>query len=324
MRVLVIKLSSLGDLFHALPAVHNLKAGLGCTIDWVVHQQYVELVRCFTDVDRVIPFYRRNFFAKLGPFLEMLRQEKYDYIVDFQGLLKSAIVGRLARGAKRIGPSFHREGAGLFYSAVAGKRFKERHSVDECLDVIDYLGLKRTAVEFPVKFPEVKLDEKRPRVAVLPVSRWSSKNWPAKCFTDVIKRLQAVMDASIFLIGGPGDVSACSAIEKATGGRVINKAGSATLVETGGLLKEMDLLIANDSGPVHMAAAVGVPALVIFGPTDPARTGPYGDRHRIARVSLPCQPCFSRVGRHEVIPCLAGVTPEKVGEMAVEMLSNRR
>jgi ADP-heptose:LPS heptosyltransferase len=98
-------------------------------------------------------------------------------------------------------------------------------------------------------------------------------------------------------------------------------AGELTLPEMGGLLQEMDLLVANDSGPVHVAAAVGTPALVVFGPTDPRRTGPYGDKHRVLSASVPCRPCFSRTCRRPGIPCLAGVTPEAVAKAAGEMLS---
>ena len=81
MKILVIKLSSLGDLFHTLPAVHNLKSGLEAEIDWVTQSEYVELVRCFSDVHRVIPFHRHAFFSNLSTFLRELRRERYDLIV---------------------------------------------------------------------------------------------------------------------------------------------------------------------------------------------------------------------------------------------------
>lgn len=330
-RVLIVKLSSLGDLFHALPAVHNLKVGLSAEIDWVTQQEYVDLVRRFTDVDRVIPFYRRSFFMDLRPFLRELRAQKYDYVIDLQGLLKSAIIARLARGKKRIGPSFHREGSRLFYSAVAGKRNRNRHAVEENLDIVRYLGLDPVEPEFPVNFPVKHLEEKRPRVAILPASRWHTKNWPVQCFINLVKYLQKTMDISVFLFGGAKDVEVCGEIERGLDGMVVNMAGKVNLADTGGLLKEMDILVANDSGPVHMAAAVGTPVLVVFGPTDPARTGPYGDRHRIVKTSLPCQPCFSRMcrragspsSRQGDVPCLSEVTPERVGEMALEMMGEK-
>jgi ADP-heptose:LPS heptosyltransferase len=83
----------------------------------------------------------------------------------------------------------------------------------------------------------------------------------------------------------------------------------------------MDLLISNDSGPVHMAAAVGTPTLVVFGPTDPVRTGPYGQGHRVLSAGLPCQPCFSRVCRRGAPACLDAITPRQMAQAAEEMLA---
>lgn len=321
MRILIIKLSSLGDLFHALPAVHNLKTGLDADIDWVTHDYYVDLVKCFTDVDRVIPFYRKSFFRTFYQFQELLRKYEYDYIIDLQGLLKSAVVAGLARGKKRIGPSFFREGTRLFYHETAGKRNKERHAVDENMDIIRHLGLTEIAPVFPVKFPDINMDGTCPRIAVVPSSRWNSKNWPEECYIDALRRIEKLKKVSFYLLGGGGDTELCGRIEKALDAPAINMAGKSSLVEMGGILKQMDLLISNDSGPVHMAAAVGTPVLVVFGPTDPARTGPYGGKHRVVNVKLGCQPCFSRTCHMEGIPCLEGVTPERVSEVALEMLA---
>jgi len=321
-RVLVVKLSSLGDLFHALPAVHALKTGLDAQVDWVAHAQYRDLVACFDDVNRVIPFPRHAFVAGFPAFYRSLREREYDYLVDLQGLLKSALVLSLARGGRRIGPSFHREGARLFYSAVAGPRRPNRHAVETNYDVVRFLDLAVREREFPVSFPRMTLDEPGPRIALLPVSRWKTKNWPPRCFVEVGRRLQEVLGATVFLVGGPTDLAACREIESGIEGRVVNLAGQLSLPESGGVLREMDLLIANDSGPVHMAVAAGTRTLVVFGPTDPERTGPYGPGHRVVTASpRPCGPCFSRVCRRKGIPCLEGVTPEHVSEVALEMLS---
>ena len=322
MKILVVKLSSLGDLFHALPAVHTLKVRLEAEIHWVAQHEYVELVRCFTDVGRVIPFHRKHFFRHLTSFLGDLRQETYDYVIDFQGLLKSAVVTRLARGRKKIGPSFCREGTGCFYSAVAGKRNKDRHAVEECLDVVGFLGLQPMEPEFPVKFPQMKVEERRPRVAVVPASRWESKNWPVRRFAAVLKRLRQEREASIFLMGGSEDADCCQTIMRELNGEAVNMVGKISLPEAGGLLKEMDLLLANDSGPIHMAAAAGTPTLVVFGPTDAKRTGPYGRVHRIAVTALPCRPCFSRACPKRPPPCLSTLSPDQVAEIALDMLKN--
>jgi len=323
--ILVVKLSSLGDLFHALPAVHNLKVGLGAEIDWVTQREYSELVSCFDDVRRVIPFTRRGPSRKPLSFLKALRAERYDMVLDMQGLLKSGLITRLARAGRRIGPSFQRECAWLFYHAVAGKRDKERHAVEENFDVVQFLGLDPMPPEFPVTFPVVELEGNGPHVAVIPSSRWVTKDWTPAGFAAAARYLRDERGARIYLMGGPGDAARCADISRMMGDGAINLAGKTSLVEMGSYLAAMDLLMANDSGPVHIAAAVGTPSLVLFGPTCPMRTGPYGDTHRIVRSrSLECRPCFMRdcpPGHHR---CMADISADQVTTVALEMLKQGR
>lgn len=322
MRILIIKMSSLGDLFHALPAVHALKTACNAEIDWVANDEYRELVCCFTDIDRVIPFPRQTLPRDLKPFLSELRLHTYDMIIDLQGLLKSAITARLARGRKRIGPSFHREGSRLFYSAISGKRDKNRHAVEENLDIINYLGLPEVEPAFPVDFPKISLTERKPRIAILPSSRWQTKNWPVENFISLCQQLKKECDVSLFLIGGHDDIALCDRIADSIHSGIVNMAGKHTLINTGSLLQEMDLLIANDSGPVHMAAAAGTPVLALFGPTDPRRTGPYGSQHRIIRIPVSCSPCFSRSCKLTDVSCMSNITTEMVKQTAMEMINS--
>lgn len=324
MKVLIVKLSSLGDLFHALPAVHNLKEGLGAEIHWVVADTYAGLLReCFTDVARVIPFRRRAFWSNLRPFLADLRAAEYDYVIDLHGLLKSAMIALMARGRLRIGPSFAREGTRFLYPRLAGRRREGRHVVEQCLDVVDALKLQRMAPVFPVRFPPRQAALPRPRVGIVPMSRRPNKTWPESCFADVARRLARTRGASVYLFGGQEDREVCGRIAAAAGGAAEDLSGRLDFAALGGTLAQMDLVVSNDSGPAHMAAAVGVPVLAIFASTDPARNGPYGAGHRVVTASLPCQPCFSRACRQPGVPCLQGVTPEQVGEVALEMLSRR-
>lgn len=329
-RVLVIKLSSLGDLFHALPAVHCLKAGLPASIDWVVHPAYQELAGCFTDVDRVIPLARNVWDGTLPGNVRALRAEQYDLIIDLQGILKSALVSRIARGAQRIGPSFHREGSRLFYQKTAGAPNRDRHAVEQNLDVVRCLGLPLLPPVFPVNFPRQPLTEPQPRVALIPFTRWPSKNWPTSAFIQVGHDLQEHANASIFLIGSHAEAEVCESMKKEIKGRVVNLAGELSLPQLGGALQAMNLVITNDSGPMHMAASLGIPVLAIFGPTDPKRTGPYaspgpdvhrGAYHRVIRGKLRCQPCFARRCRYEDNACLTAITPEQITTTALEMLT---
>lgn len=321
MRVLIVKLSSLGDLFHALPAVARLAEARSADIDWVTHPAYIDLVRRFAPVRRVIGFPRHGFAMKAPAFLRELRAETYDLAIDMQGLLKSAFVTRAARAKRRIGPSFHREGSHLFYDAVTGPRNKDRHAVEENLDLLDHLGVPRGEVAFPVNWPTPPDLPSGRNIALLPCSRWPTKNWPPEYFAALAKALRN--EASLFVFGSPEDAAVGQQIAEAAGGGVVNQCGRTSLAELGGWLAAMDLVITVDSGPMHIAAATGTPVLALFGPTDPRRTGPYGAAHRVlVREGLACRPCLSRTCRlpEADTRCLRGLTPEVVLAAARDML----
>lgn len=354
-RILIIKTSSLGDLFHALPTVRALKTALRAEVDWVVADSFVEIVRCFTDVSRVIPFPKQAFgpklvfqalFARGGlrrqagmpgddsaeldagdslRFRDRIRDRHYDYVIDLQGLFKSAVIGKLARGRQYIGPSFHREGARFFYSAIAGLRNKNRHAVEECLDVVRFLNLTVPPVpEFPVKFPAIDLGQRTgPRVAFVPCSRWETKDWPPEKFIAVGRAL-AEAGAQIFLIGSRDDKPICKQIEEGIGKNVENLCAKTRLPDIGGVLQQMDLVLTVDTGPMHIAAALGRPVLAIFGATSPQRTGPFGTNNTvITRGGLDCQPCLSRkcLRPQKDTACLTDLGPERITQAARNLLN---
>lgn len=323
-RILVIKLSSLGDLLHALPAVHAVRIGLRAEIDWVVQEEYADFVGCFVDVARVIRFRRRSPLRVLPSLRHELGRVRYDLILDFQGLLKSLLVACVARGKRRIGPSFAREGTRWMYREVAGPERRCRHAVVENMDIVRYLNLAPAAPRLEFRFPGTVLPGGSPRVALVPASRWPSKNWPESRFVEVGRRLQRQEGASLYLLGGREDAPLCERVRSAIGAGAVNLAGRLSLPETGGVIRDMDLLIANDSGPLHLAAAVGTPCLALYGPTDPQRTGPYGSGHRVLRGSADCAPCFRRVCRKGAQTCMESLRPEQVAEAAGAMLAGKQ
>lgn len=324
MRILIVKLSSLGDLFHALPAVHMIRQAYpGCTLDWVTHAAYKPLVACFSDVDRTLAFPRNNFRKQGLSFIRELRQQPYDLVVDLQGLLKSAFVTRTARARQRIGPSFCREGSHLFYDATAGCHNPDRHAVDQILDVIDHLKIPRSAPRFPVQFPDYPKPANQPHIAIAPVSRWPSKNWPTDRFAEVARHLQSQWKATITLIGAPGEEQACNAIAaKLPPESCRNLAGKTSLPEMGGIIASADILIANDSGSVHMAAATGTPTVVIFGPTNPVKIGPYGTGHQILVPATPCSCGRQRICLHPETACIKQISIDNVIHAANQTLES--
>lgn len=324
MKALVVKLSSLGDILHVLPAVCAFKEQTGAEIDWAVHPAFAPLVRCFRCVGRVIEIPRHHVLAGLRGTLRELRRERYDLVLDFQGLAKSALVARLVRGMRRIAPSYAREGSGLFFRERAGRLDRSRHAVEQAFDTLRYLGLKRPEAPLAASdfiLPEVARPAGAPLVALAPVSRWATKNWPPEKFSAVVRLLGAAWPGARFLVfGGKDDAAVGAEIAAALPGRAENLCGKTSIAETLALLTRCDLLIANDTGPVHMAAAVGTRCLVVFGATRPEWTGPWGVGHRVVVAGLPCQPCVKRECARGDLACLAAVAPEAVRDAAEEML----
>jgi ADP-heptose:LPS heptosyltransferase len=206
---------------------------------------------------------------------------------------------------------------------VAGSLDKERHAVDEALDVVRYLGLPAPKPEFPVAFPAFEVDDPHPRVALAPCSRWRTKDWAPDRFAEVGRILRDKAGAAIYLVGGPGDRATCDRITSDLPGSV-NLCGTTDLPRMGGVLSAMDLAVTVDTGPMHVAAAAGVPVLAVFGATDPNRTGPYGDGHRVVTVDdLDCRPCIARHCRRHDLACLDRIKSRQVADLALAMLDPR-
>lgn len=324
MKILVVKLSSFGDTLHALPAVAALKQHYGAEVHWAVQPNFASIVRCFACVDKVIEVPRPS---KLREYLKALRalhrSGEYDMVVDFQGLMKSALVARAARSKKRIGPSFAREGAPMFYHALAGKRNKNRHAVEECYDILTYLGIPIPAEPmYPLTLPQYDLPqtENTPavRIAIAPMSRWVTKNWPAESFSKLAEKLERDLNAAIYVLGGPGEKELGDQICAATKfGK--NLCGVTSIAQTMAVLKQMDVLVSNDSGPMHMGVATYTPVAVPFGPTSPERTGPYGKGNLVVRANN-CTPCRKRVCPKGTIECMTAVSVDMMFDAVCKLL----
>ena len=335
MRILVVKLSSLGDILHVLPTVHELRAQLNAEIDWVVHPEFAALVRCFADVDHVLTFPRHHVLRDFRASLRALRATEYDLVVDLHGLFKSGLVARFARAKRRIAPSYAREGSTLFFRERAGKFDRTRHAVEQAFDTLGYLGLERPAKPLRAELrpldgpPNPNLPDFPAglrTIAFAPVSRWPSKDWPVARYGELAGLLLA-RDPSlrILVVGGKADAPVGASIASAVGdgdkGRIINLCGRTSIAESLALLAKCDLLVANDTGPVHMAAAVGTRCLVLFGPTRPDWTGPYGEGHRIIMRDLPCQPCLKHRCPRGDHACLESIPASEVADAALSMSS---
>jgi heptosyltransferase-1 len=273
MRILVVRLSSMGDVIHALPAVASLKHSFPHShVSWVIRTRWIPLLEGNPFVDEVIPFDRT--LSGIIAARRRLRKQKFDLAVDFQGLIQSAMVASSARPGRIVG--FHRsqvreKAATLFYSLSVETR--AAHVVDRNLGLAAAAGASNLLHTFslPQGSPEGVLPDGK-FVLASPLAGWGSKQWPVEFYQELAARLDVPL-----VVNGPPD--AAEILSKIRGAHV-HLSGIAGLIDA---TRRAQAVVGVDSGPLHLAAALSKPGVAIFGPTDPSRNGPYGGTIRVLR-----------------------------------------
>ena len=281
-RLLVVRLGSLGDLVHTLPAVSAIHRSFpALEIDWLVdapHREFLSLVPVLT---QVIVLRDRAAGAWLAARGE-LRARQYDVALDFQGLLKSAALARLSGARRVIGFTRRaaREGiAAPFYSERVDADTGE-HVIDKNLALAGALGASTDALEFPLARSESAAAEAvraggLDRYALInPGAAWPNKRWPVASFGQVAERLRDRHGLRSIVLWGPGERALAEEIAAASAGAAC-AAPETTIRDLVELSRRARLIVSGDTGPLHIAAAVGVPAVGVFGPTNPKRNGPW-------------------------------------------------
>jgi lipopolysaccharide heptosyltransferase I len=335
-RILLIKPSSLGDIVHAMPVVAALKrCWPSAHLTWLVKRQWAEIVQRIEGVDAVSPV-DPTLASWVGQALA-LRAQRFDLVVDLQGLLRSALVARMTGCARLVGFANGREGSPWLYSHRVAVPTAEMHAVDRYLLITSALGisvhegpqfrfrlLSQDVTALRDLFRRKGIDLDAPWVAMNVSARWQTKRWPAASFAAAATQLAARGIGPLVVIGGPDEREASGRVRSLTACPVVDLAGETPIGLLPALLSKACVLITNDSGPMHVAAAVGTPVVSIFGPTSVVRTGPYGAGHTVLTHDLPCRPCFSRVCRNAVpMECLESITPEQVVAAVVAQQSCR-
>jgi len=332
-NILIIKPSSLGDVVHALPVLAKLKGAYpDARISWLVGAAAAPILASNAKIDRLIYFRRRSEGLGRGvkaqvSLLRRLAAGRFDCVVDLQGLLRSALWAFSTRARRRVGLDDAREGARFFYTDVV--RLDGRmHAVDRYLRVGNVLGFDAEEPEFEISVPGAvrrsvdAVIEKYPRpfFALSLGARWPSKNWPAANFADAARRLLERFGGTVFLVGARQSLADAKEIEENVPSGVVNLAGRTNLEELVALVAKADLFVTPDTGSMHVADALGTPLVAVFGPTDPARTGPYFQRERVVTAAPPCReaPCLRR--ECSDMACMRNITGEAVFLKAAAVL----
>lgn len=333
-RILLVKLSSFGDVLHALPALEALRAAYPQGhITWLVEAGYTPLLVGHPALDEVWPvprvrpghkFSRADLLNLLG-LLRRVRATPFDLVIDLQGLLKSALWTALAKSPRKVGYDRTRE---LSYLALTEKLppyDPEAHAVWRYLNIARRLGappaLPRFRLGLTPVLPASLIPHNRALAVLHPGARWPSKLWPAASWACLADWLIREKGLAVVITGSAGDRELAAQISAQMRERALNLAGRTTLQELAGIMAAARLAVTADTGPMHLAAALGTPVAAVFGPTAPGRTGPFGAGHRVVRLGLSCSPCFQR--RCPEPRCLTDLPPEAVQAACEKILFNR-
>jgi lipopolysaccharide heptosyltransferase II len=344
-RLLLIQPSRIGDIVFSLPTLNALRKTFPeAHIAWLVDERCRDLVEGHPDLDEtiVVPFKAMEQALKkrqwpwvwrtFSDLKRTLRAGNFDLSLDLHGLAKSALLVLLAGARHRLGSANTngmKEGSG-FFSREIPPGPEDRHTVERNLAVVRYLGGDTGRPEFhlPV-FEEAKRDvrevlyqagcgEEDRLIVIHPGAGWLSRRWPADRYAALIGRLRETLPARIAVIGGPEGGSREDQLFQDLFARleapVINLVRRLGLKQLAALFKRAQLFIGNEAGPMHLANALGLPAVVLIGPTRPELTGPFGTTARVIRHPVGCNPCRER--NCPDIKCLQAIEVNQVEEAA--------
>jgi heptosyltransferase-1 len=299
-RILIVRLGAMGDVIHTLPAAASLSASFpAAEIVWAIDPKWTPLLEGNPDVDRIVPFNRHD-LDSVGSAIRSLRAVKFDFAVDFQGLIKSALLANAARPDRIYG--FARGEAREIvatwcYSKMATT--SSPHIVDKNLELAALAGA-RTMVKscpIPLGVPEAELPEGA-FVLANPLAGWASKQWPLEYYSE----LASALKVPLVVNGAPSTESELRQIK----GARVHLSGLPGLIDA---TRRAAAVVGVDSGPLHLAAALGKPGVAIFGPTDPARNGPYGGSIAVLR-DADAETTYQR--GTSISEAMRAITPDRV------------
>jgi heptosyltransferase I len=286
LKILIVRLGALGDIVHALPVAAALRERYpDAQVDWLVDRRHAALLDLVPVINRRVTVDSRRWGASFGA-VRVLRRERYDVAVDLQGLVKSAAFARLSGAARVIGfaRAHLREClAAGFYSEVCDPG-DVRHVIDRNLSVLGLFGIAERRRRFPVAVPEsaacepvverARLDGMRGYALINPGAAWPNKQWPPARFGEIGSLLSLGHRLLPVVLWGPGEERIAARVVEASNGTAI-AAPPSGIGDLLALARGARLMLSGDTGPLHLAAAVGAPVVALFGPTDPARNGPW-------------------------------------------------
>lgn len=336
-NILIVKLSAIGDVIHALPVAHALKNAFPkAQITWAVEKPALDLVTDHPYIDEVVLFDKTRcrtlpgLISYLPDFVQRLKQKNFDLALDLQGLFKSGIITLLSGAPKKLVYCNAREFSDWVSKKVCGPN-QNGHIIDQYLDVVRSLGAPKETIDFGIRINEQQIKavrqilknagwEGQPYVVLIPGANWPNKRWPPLYFAVLADRLNKQGLAPV-LIGGPADLPLAQQILARAETRLMNLIGKTSLKQLAWVIKNAQVAVGGDTGPMHLSVAVNTPTLALIGPTDTHRNGPYGKAHKSLITSRDCTGCWQRDCQKK-LDCLDAISVDEVYQSILELFKD--
>ena len=322
-RILILKPSALGDIVHTLPLLASLRKSFpGRYIAWGVKEKFSELLEKHPYLDDLIVWKEGGFWE----FAWEIRKREFDIVLDLQGLFRTGLVTYLSKAPQRWGFSKEETKERQFFFLNIRIQTKSTHIVDKYLDFAEHLQADRI-IEFliPEKesareyisqyFQRTNISSNDKLIALIQSTGWENKTWKLERFAQLGRLLSLKEKRKVMLIWGMGEP------EKEKAQRINRMAADkfliapqTTISQLVSLLKRCSMVIGGDTGPLHLAAVLGIPVVGLYGPTPPSRNGPFTDKKEVIYHNLPCSPCWKRTCKNKANECMDSIQVEEVME----------
>ena len=324
-RIVLIKPSALGDIVHSLPVLTALRQRFPqAHIAWAVNRVYQPLLQNHPHLNAIVPFdrgqVRDGYLAGLlgfTRFLRRLQREQFDLAIDLQGLLRTGIMCFATHARARIGLASAREGAAWFYTHHVDDRQEGQHAVDRYWLVAQALGASGDkqfilAIDQQARqwAQELLREYPRPWLAVGVGARWITKRWPPQHFAALTQRALDKFGGTAVFVGAADEAPLAQEASARLQGHVVNVVGRTDLRQLVALLAQVDLMIANDTGPLHVAVALGRPVIAPYTCTQVVRTGPYGQLGHGVETTVWCRGSYLKTCPR--LECMPELTPDRL------------
>lgn len=325
-RIVILKPSALGDVVHAMPLLHALRHRFPqAHLSWVVNRSYQDLLKGHPCLDEVIPF-ERGAFKKSWlsacqyslAFAKQLYQRQFDLIIDLQGLARTGMMALLSLAPRVIGLGTAREGAHLTYTdLIPTPNADHQHAIDRYWLVAEALGVGEIEKRFDVPIraenlawaKQILAQYPKPHLAVGAGSRWLTKRWPPESFAQLLQKAQEKWGGTVFFVGTPDELEISQKVQHLLTGPHVNFVGQTNLGQLAALLKCVDVMIANDTGPLHLAVGLGTPCVAPYTCTLVKKHGPYGQLGGV-ETSVSCKGSYIRLC--DRLDCMKELTADKL------------